>query len=125
MSVECRMFVGLTVEFDHDLKYADFRRAEAFTEQYPELDEYNHNHDFEGKLLLICDGMNGQFLRLVKVDRFVDGSSLGDSNEFIELPSHSQYDPELLDKIKQLYFEYTGKPLEDKDIKYAMWTQWY
>ncbi len=125
MSVECRMFVGLTVEFDHDLKYADFRRAEAFTEQYPELDEYNHNRDFEGKLLLVCDGMNGQFLRLVKVDKFVDGGSLGDSNEFIELPLHSQYDPELLDRIKQLYFEYTGKPLEDKDIKYAMWTQWY
>ena len=79
----------------------------------------------EGKLLLICDGMNGQFLRLVKVDKFVDGGSLGDTNEFVELPMPGQYDPELLDKIKQLYFEYTGKPLEDKDIKYAMWTQWY
>lgn len=127
MSVECRVLVGLTIEFAKNLKHEDFRKAEAFTEKYPELDEYNYSSwDREGKLLLVGDGMNGDFLRLIKVDKYIDDASLGDANEFFELAAPvTSFDSELVAKMSSLYEEYTGKPATLSDFKYALWSQWY
>lgn len=124
MSVECRILTGLTLELERDID--DFRKLHDFEEKYPELDEYNyHREDREGKLLLIYDGMCGEFARLIKVDKYIDGGNLGDYNEFIELPALSQWDPELTSQMKKLYEEYTGKSVNPTDFKYAMWSQWY
>lgn len=127
MSVECRILVGLTLEFARDLKHEDFRKVEAFTEKHPELDEYNyHSDDREGKLLLIGDGMDGDFLRLIKVDKLIDGGSIGDANEFVELNIPSGVlNQELITKMSELYKEYTGEYPVNTDFKYAMWSQWY
>jgi hypothetical protein len=125
MSVECRVLIGLTLELENPVK--DFKKCHAFEEKYPELDEYNyHRWEREGKLLLIYDGMCGEFVRLIKVDKYKDGTDIGDSNEFIELaaPDHV-FDPELIEKMSKLYEEYTGKPVTLADFKYAMWSQWY
>lgn len=127
MSVECRVLTGLTIEFTRDLNHEDFRKCHAFTDKYPELDEYNYGRgEREGKLLLIGDGMNGDFLRLIKVDKIIDEGNLGETNEFIELPApNSSFNPELIEKMSKLYEEYTGKPPALADFKYAMWSQWY
>ena len=127
MSVESRVLVGLTIEFAKDLDHEDFKKAEAFTEKYPELDEYRYSSwDREGKLLLVGDGMNGSFLRLIKVDKYIDDAHLGESNEFFELAAPpTAFDPDLLVKMTTLYEEYTGKPATLSDIKYAMWSQAY
>lgn len=126
MSVECKMYVGLTVELAKNLTHADFRKCEEFVDKYPELDEYKYpDAEKEGKLLLIADGMSGDFIRLVKVDKYVDGASLGDSNEFFELKNPAPVNPELMHQIEIIYEEYTGEKLSPKDIKYAMWSQWY
>ena len=124
MSVECRILTGLTLELDRDLK--GFEKLHALEEKYPELDEYNyHREDREGKLLLIYDGMCGEFARLIKVDKYVDGGNLGDSNEFIELPAKADYNPEVVKKMFDIYEEYTGRRPNAEDFKYAMWSQWY
>lgn len=126
MSVECRIYVGLTLEVARDLKHEDFRRAERITERHPELDEYNYHYDDkEGKLLLIGDGMNGDFLRLIKVDKVIEGGSLGDSNEFIELPAPGKFNPDLITQMSDIYEEYTDSRPASTDFKYAMWSQWY
>lgn len=127
MSVESRVLVGLTIEFAKDLDHEDFEKAEAFTEKHPELDEYEYlSWDREGKLLLVGDGMNGSFLRLIKIDKYIDDASLGESNEFFELPAPvTAFDPDLLAQMTTLYEEYTGKPATLSDIKYAMWSQAY
>ena len=127
MGVECRVFVGLTLEFARDLTHEDFRKCDDFTNKYPELDMNNyHLDDIEGKLLLIGDGMNGDFLRLIHVDVFSDDSSLGEGNEFRELPAPNYiFDPEIIEKMSKLYEEYTGEPPKLADFKYAIWSQWY
>ena len=126
MSVECRVIIGHTVEIARDLSHEDFEKCEAFTDKYPELDEYNyHRDDMEGKLLLISDGMSGDFLRFVIVDKYIDGGCLGDGNEFFELAKPALPSRELAEKLAVLYEEYTGKPLTESDIKYALWSQWY
>ena len=123
MSVDCRIVVGLTLEFARDLSHADFRKCEEFTRKHPELDEYGYRYDEkEGKLLLIGDGMSGDFLRLVKVDRIIEGGSLGDANEFFELKMPADYLD--LSQMSELYKEYTGEYPKNSDFKYAMWSQW-
>lgn len=125
MSVECRILTGLTLELDRDLKCFD--KLHALEEKYPELDEYNyHRCDREGKLLLIYDGMCGQFARLIQVDKYKDDANLGDSNEFIKLNMPSGVlSQELVSKMSELYKEYTGEYPKNTDFKYAMWSQWY
>ena len=125
MSVECRIVVGLTLEFARNLTHEDFRKCHEFTDKHPELDEYKyHNDEREGKLLLIGDGMSGDFLRLVKADKIIEDGSLGDANEFIELPSPGKFNPELVKTMADLYEEYIGARPAYSDFKYAMWSQW-
>ena len=125
MSVDCRILVGLTVEFERDIE--DFEKLHEFTEKYPELDEYNYGKgEREGKLLLIADGMCGDFARLIKVDKIIEDGSLGESNEFFELAApDSCFNPEVVAEMSKLYEEYTGKPATFADFKYAMWSQWF
>ena len=126
MSVDSRIIVGHTVEVAKDLTHEDFKKYHAFTEKYPELDEYEYHRDErEGKLLLIADGMSGGFLRFVIIDKYIDGGCLGDSNEFFELTKPALPSREIAEKLAVLYEEYTGKPLTESDIKYALWSQWY
>ena len=119
MSVDCRIVVGLTLEFPGTV---DFEKVDAFTEKYPELDEYNYRFDEkEGKLLLIGDSMNGDFLRLVKVDRIID-----ELEEFDFIPLNTPSDAlnqELISQMSELYKEYNGEYPKNTDFKYAMWTQ--
>ena len=126
MSVECRVFTGLTLEFAKDLDHAAFKKYHEFIEKYPELDEYTYDRaDREGKLLLIADGMNGEFIRLVQADLIHNGST-GEANVFRELVApDSCFNRELFDKMSNIYKEYIGEPPALSDFKYAMWSQWY
>lgn len=125
MSVECRVLIGLTLELEKDIQ--SFKKLHALEEKYPELDEYTyHRDDREGKLLLIYDGMSSDFARLIKVDKYIDGGSLGDSNEFFELNMPAGVlNQELISKMSELYKEYTGEYPKNTDFKYALWSQWY
>lgn len=124
--VDCRIFIGLTVELAKDLKPDDFRKIDDFLNKHPELDEYVGDPNLEGRILLIHDGMDGDFARLVFVDKFRDDASLGSSNEFIELaaPNH-MFNPEVISKMFDLYEDYTGSRPAISDFKYALWSQWY
>jgi hypothetical protein len=125
MSVECRVLVGLTLELEKDIQ--SFKKLHELEEKYPELEEYTyHPEDREGKLLLIYDGMCSEFARLILVDKYIDGGSLGDSNEFfvLNMPS-GVLSQELISKMSEIYKEYTGEYPKNTDFKYAMWSQWY
>lgn len=125
MSVECRVLIGLTLELERDIQ--SFKKLHELEEKYPELDEYTYHTDArEGKLLLIYDGMSSEFARLIKVDKYIDGGSLGDSNEFFELNMPSGVlNQELISKMSEIYKEYTGEYPKNTDFKYALWSQWY
>jgi hypothetical protein len=125
MSVECRILTGLTLELERDLK--GFEKLHALEEKYPELDEYNyHRWEREGKLLLIYDGMCGEFARLIKIDKYVDGATLGDTNEFVQLNMPPDtLNQDLIRTMSEIYKEYTGEYPKNTDFKYAMWSQWY
>ena len=119
MSVDCRIVVGLTLEFPGKINWD---KVEEFTHKYPELDEYKYRSDErEGKLLLIGDGMNGSFLRLVKVDRIIEEL---EEFDFVSLPINNSPSPDLINKMSALYEEYFGTKPNSTDFKYAAWSQW-
>jgi hypothetical protein len=124
MSVECRVLTGWTLELERDIQ--SFKKLHELEEKYPEVDEYAyHRDDREGKLLLIYDGMSSEFARLIMVDKYIDGGSLGDGNEFFELNMPSGVlSQELITKMSEIYKEYTGEYPKNTDFKYAVWTQW-
>ena len=125
MSVECRVFTGLTLELERDIQ--SFKKLHELEDKYPELDMYAYHRDArEGKLLLIYDGMCSEFARLIMVDKYIEGGSLGDSNEFFELNMPSGVlNQELITKMSEIYKEYTGEYPKNSDFKYAMWSQWH
>jgi hypothetical protein len=127
MSVSSVIYTGLTVDFATNLSHADFRKADAFIEKHPELDEYAYNlyndKEAEGKLVLICDGMNGHYLRLIQIDKCCNDGHTTYGNDVIELPMPNISD-ELIDKFKTLYKEYTGEDLPPEKLRYIVWTHW-
>lgn len=125
MSVESRIIIGHTINITYDLRQDDFRKCDAFVSKYPELDEYNYRwNEKEKKVLMIADGMNGSYLRLVHVDKIIDGGNTGDE-DWVDLPKPALPSREVAEKLAAMYKEYTGRELTEKDIHYAMWTQWY
>jgi hypothetical protein len=125
MSVESRIIIGHTINITYDLRQDDFRKCDAFISKYPELDEYTYPWTSKEKqILMIADGMNGSYLRLVHVDKIIDGGNTGDE-DWIDLPKPALPSREVAERLASLYKEYTGRELTEKDIHYAMWTQWY
>lgn len=125
MSVECRILVGLTLELESPLK--SFAKCHTLEKKYPEIDEERyHTEDKEGKLLLVYDGMCGEFARLIQVDKYLDGGNLGEANEFVKLNMPAGVlNQELISRMSEIYKEYTGEYPKNSDFKYAMWSQWY
>lgn len=125
MSVESRIIVGHTINITYALTQDDFEKSDAFISKYPELDEYNYRwNEKEKKVLMIADGMNGDYLRLVHVDKIIDGGNTSDE-DWVDLPKPALPSREVAERMAALYKEYTGRELTEKDIHYAMWTQWY
>jgi hypothetical protein len=133
MSVDCRIVVGLTIDlFDKELSFEDFDRIHKFIEEHPELDEYDYRYDErEGKPLLISDGMNGDFARLVWVDKIIEPGMLGESNEYIKLSmpagiGDQYFITQHICELIRYWEEFTGKEYDFNNsiVDYAMWSQW-
>ena len=129
MSVSCEVYVGYTIEIETNLSHADFKKIHEFEDKYPEIDKYNHHcDDYEGRVLLITDGMCSEFARLIYVDKYIDGGSLGDSNEYFELEEPgSLVNVGKINDLVNYYLAYTGKTDAEYElgtVKYAMWSLW-
>ncbi len=125
MSVESRIIVGHTINLAYDLEHEDFRKVDSFISKHPELDEDRYRYDDkEKRVLMIADGMSGSYLRLVHVDKIIRDGNTGDE-DWVDLPKPALPSMEVAEQMAAVYKEYTGKDLTEKDIVYAMWTQWY
>ena len=125
MSVDSRIIVGHTINIAYDLEYEDFRKVDSFISKHPELDEDRYRYDDkEKRVLMIADGMSGSYLRLVHVDKIIRDGNTGDE-DWVDLPKPALPSREVAEQMAAVYKEYTGKDLTEKDIAYAMWTQWY
>ena len=125
MSVSSCIYMGPTLEIATNLSYADFRKCDAFIEKHPEIDEYAYNlyKEPENKLVLIVDGMNGHYARLIYINQCRHDAHESYNSKITEL-ANANIPTEIYEKMKALYEEYTGTEMLPEQIKYAMWTHW-
>ena len=109
MSVECDMYVGFTVELSTDLDY-------YFIAKFNEVDP---------RMQIIDDGMNGDYTRLIYIDKQIIDTSAGEYDYIkLEQPDFTTCEDKI-HKLRERYREISPEPLEDNKIEYALWFHWY
>lgn len=115
MSVSSDQFIGYTVTLKEDLTSDDFDFYDDFTTKYTEYDQYIGKE----KVLLVVDGMNGLYARLVFVDTCIK-DSWANENDYIVL-RNSPIPEEVYDALNKPYKLMYGKDLDKTLIEYATW----
>lgn len=115
MSVDCDMYLGYTVTIRNGMTNEDFDELDKF-----ENAKYNGR---DGKIKLVIDGMNGDYARLIYVDRH-NKYVYGDENE-----PYQEIDKKIPEgiykELNEAYMEIQGVSLDKRLVKYALWWHWY
>lgn len=109
MSVDCSLYIGYTVNLKEDLSGDDFDFFEKF-------DEYNR-FNCEGKVVLLVDGMNGHYARIVFVDKKID--DIWECDKYIKLRCEAIPD-DIYNQLNKAYMDMYGKELDKNLIEYAL-----
>ena len=118
MSVDCEAFIGYSITLKKDLSHDDFRFFNDFTEKYPQYDYYNHSLKRENRVILITDGMNGLYSRLVYVEKHIDECWMTEKYYF---PLKSDTVPkDVFIKLNEAYGLMYGKDVSKDLIEYAL-----
>ena len=117
MSVDCEAFIGYTVTLKKDLKGEDFEFFCSFGDEHPEYNQY----DCKGKVLLVTDGMCGDYARLIFVDEHIEECWI-EGKDYYPLKSQSIPD-DVYDELNKAYKLVYGKDLDKDLVEYALWFQ--
>lgn len=109
MSVDCKLYIGYTVNLKKDLKGEDFDFFDSF-------DGYDY-YDCEGKLTLLVDGMCGGYARMIFVDKKIN--DIWDCNDYYKLRKGNIPD-EVYNEMNKLYKDMYGKELDKELIEYGL-----
>lgn len=109
MSVDCEMYIGYTVNLKNDLESEDFK----FFHNFDEYDEFN----CQGKVLLLVDGMNGLYARIIFVDKKID--DIWECDNYYKLQNANIPD-EVYSEMNKLYKAMYEKDLNKDLIEYGL-----
>lgn len=115
MSVDCEGYIGYTVTLKTDLNGEDFDFFNDFSETHYEYNQYH----CKGKVLLVVDGMCGEFARLVFVDEHIKECWIEGKNYFA-LKSQNIPD-KAYDELNKAYRLMYGQDLDKSLVEYALW----
>lgn len=111
MSVDCALYIGYTVNLKTNLKAEDF---EFFCdERFNTYDKF----DCEGRTKLLIDGMNGDYTRLIFVDKKI--LDIWECDEYIKLRCEAVPD-DVYVQLNKAYMDMYGKELDKNLIEYAL-----
>ena len=115
MSTSCRGYIGYTVNLKENLTNSDF----DFFEQFLELHGEYNLFDCEGKVVLVEDGMCGEYARLIFVDEKIDECWIEGKDYF--LLRNQTVPNDIYDELNKAYTLMYGKKLDKNIIEYALW----
>lgn len=115
MSVDCEAYIGYTVTLKTDLNGEDFDFFGNFSETHTEYNLY----DCKGKVLLVVDGMNGDYARFIFVDEHIENCWI-DGKDYFPLKSPSVPN-NVYEELNLAYELMYGKELDASLIEYALW----
>ena len=109
MSVDCSLYIGYTVNLKEDLSGDDF-------DFFNNFDGYNR-FNCEGKVILLLDGMNGDYARIIFVDKKID--DIWECDDYYKLQK-GNIPNEVYDEMNKLYTAMYGKELDKDLIEYGL-----
>ena len=115
MSVSCEAYIGYTVTLKRNLTGEDFDFFSEFSETHGEYNQY----DCKGKVLLVVDGMCGEYARLVFVDEHIEECWIEGKDYFI-LRNHA-IPANVYEELSKAYKFLYGEELDKELIEYALW----
>jgi hypothetical protein len=115
MSVDCEGYIGYTVTLKENLTSNDFDFFNDFSEEHGEYNKYYS----KGKVLLIVDGMSGDFARLILVDEKIEDCWI-DGKDYFALQS-SPVPDNVYEELNKAYKLMYNKDLDKSLIEYALW----
>lgn len=118
MSTDVTAYIGYTVTLKTDLNADDFDFFEDFLEAHYEYNLF----DCKGKVLLVVDGMNGEYARFVFVDERIR-NCWAEEKEYYSLRSPSTIPEDVYRELNKVYETMYGEELDKDLIDYALWFQ--
>lgn len=118
MSVSCEAYIGYTVTLKENLNSDDFDFFNEFIEEHSEYNQY----DCKGKVLLVTDGMCGEYARLVFVDEHIEECWI-EGKDYFPLKSPSAIPDNVYEELNKAYKAMHGGELDEGLIEYALWFQ--
>ena len=115
MSVSCEAYVGYTVTLKRNLDDEDFDFFNEFVEAHGEYNQYN----CKDKVLLVVDGMCGEYARLIFVDYKLE-DCLFEGKDYFVLRNANIPD-KIYNELNKAYNALYNKNLDVEQIEYAMW----
>lgn len=109
MSVDCELYIGYTVNLKSDLKSEDFN----FFHNFDEYDEFN----CQGKVTLLVDGMNGNYARIIFVDKKIN--DIWECDDYYKF-SNGNIPYKVYNEMNKLYKAMYEKELDKDLIEYGL-----
>ena len=110
MSVDCELYVGYTVNLKNNLDYEDFVFFENGLNEYKKF-------DCEGKAILLVDGMNGNYAKIIFVDKKI--CDIWACDDYYKLQNGNIPD-EVYNEMNKLYTAIYGQELDKRLIEYGL-----
>lgn len=127
MSVYTEQIIGFTVTLKKDLTQEDFEFFNGLEDKYKEF-AFNGEYSQWGrgikpnKVLLIVDGMCGEYARLVYV---IHTQEVSIDNDGYFLLKGGDITNEVYDNLNKAYQMIYGEQLDKNKIEYALWYYWH
>lgn len=127
MSVDTEQIIGFTVTLKKDLTHEDFKFFHSLEDKYEEFSDGGEYSQWCGgirpnKVVLITDGMCGEYARLVYIEHVQE--VYVDEDKYLLL--HEREIPqEVYDSLNKAYQMIYNEPLDKKCIEYALWYYWH
>lgn len=118
MSVSCEAYIGYTVTLKQDLNSDDFDFFEEFIEKHNEYNQY----DCKDKVLLVVDGMCGEYARLIFVNEHIKECWI-EGKDYFPLKNSSATPNNVYEELNKAYKTMYGGELGESLIEYALWFQ--
>lgn len=118
MSVNMTHYFGIGIKLT-DGEIEDYDPFHDLEDKYPECSEYQfirNSIDTKSNIRIIVDGMNGMYSYLIYLIKETGYENIWDSECTADF-SIDSLDIDDMNKLKEIYKEFTGSELSDSDLK--------
>ena len=123
MSVDIEKIKGFTITLKENLTHEDFEFFENVEKKYKEFayrEKYSQYGMKPNQVALVVDGMNGDYARLVYIEKTAEVYDVDYDEIYIPL-KQKEITEEIYNEMNECYKMIYGEDLDKDKIEYALW----